>query len=112
MTEVPQVKFPTPSSLTDQWVNYAHIMSAAQNSTQTSIPPLDEFIETARKWLEAHTEYRAGGMSIYQFCIRGGSAIGAGVWGAITTTFGLDVAFLISGISVLTCLFLKYPEVK
>ena len=61
MTEVPQVKFPTPSSLTDQWVNYAHIMSAAQNSTQTSIPPLDEFIETARKWLEAHTEYRSGG---------------------------------------------------
>ncbi|MDP5114122.1 MAG: acyl-CoA dehydrogenase family protein, partial [Ilumatobacteraceae bacterium] len=36
-------------------------MSAAQNSTQTSIPPLDEFIETARKWLEAHTEYRSGG---------------------------------------------------
>jgi alkylation response protein AidB-like acyl-CoA dehydrogenase len=36
-------------------------MSAAQNSTQTSVPPLDEFIETARTWLEAHTEYRAGG---------------------------------------------------
>jgi MFS family permease len=57
-------------------------------------------------------EYRARGMSIYQICIMGGSAIGAGVWGSITTTFGLDIAFLISGISVLTCLFLKYPEVK
>ena len=60
-TEVSWFEFTSHSSLTDRWVNYAHIMSAAQNSTQTSIPPLDEFIETARKWLEAHTEYRSGG---------------------------------------------------
>jgi len=60
-TEVTQAEIAPHGSLTDRWVNYARTMSAAQNSTQTSVPPLDEFIETARTWLEAHTEYRAGG---------------------------------------------------
>lgn len=57
-------------------------------------------------------EYRARGMSIYQICIMGGSAIGAGVWGTLTTLFGLDIAFLCSGFSVLGCLFLRFKDVE
>lgn len=59
-----------------------------------------------------NNEYRARGMSIYQICIMGGSAIGAAVWGILTSLFGLDTAFLVSGLSVLVCLSLRFKDVK
>lgn len=56
--------------------------------------------------------YRARGMAIYQLCLMGASALGAAVWGVLATTHGLTITFLVSGLSVLLCLFPAYPVVQ
>ncbi len=55
--------------------------------------------------------YRARGMAIYQLCLMGASALGAAVWGGLTTAFGLTAAFFVSGLTVLVCLLPVYPVV-